>query len=462
MEGNKKRPCNESYDQTEPSHKRLHYNNELGDQTGPNRKRQPPEFISVIRGAMMFETIKGICSSLEPMIQRVVHDEVKKALMGALPLYGNRQYYIENPLPTQQDPRLKFAFANQVSQQIYTGNQITDDVKNPIQIQLVDNETGVICENGEGSSAKVQIVVIDGDLEEEGCDSNKFNTNIVRPRERKAALLSGNTIITLKNGVGNLEGVSFTDNSKCTRSGKFRLGVRVDSEASTSTSTRNTNRLNIKEGLSGKFAVKDHRGELNKKHYPPSLDDDVWRLDNIARDGQFHKRLRDNGINKVQDFLRFFVNSGPDELQKILGMAKNTWDKVIKHARTCQMGQHSYLFKSDGYVIKLNPIGQILEASIYGVNYLHKDIPLQYEAYVQWLASQASQQWNKLDKVSNDYPLNQNNSYFLSNVSTTVEYGNGGNLSIDMLSSSTPNYPSLTKSDSFNCLMRSLLGDVPE
>lgn len=44
-----------------------------------------------------------------------------------------------------------------------------------------------------------------------------------------------------------------------------------------------------------------------KKHYPPALNDDVWRLEKIGKDGSFHKRLNKNGIFTVEDFLRLVV-----------------------------------------------------------------------------------------------------------------------------------------------------------
>ena len=46
---------------------------------------------------------------------------------------------------------------------------------------------------------------------------------------------------------------------------------------------------------------------MYRKHHPPSLDDEVWRLEKIGKDGAFHKRLADNGINTVQEFLKNLV-----------------------------------------------------------------------------------------------------------------------------------------------------------
>lgn len=44
-----------------------------------------------------------------------------------------------------------------------------------------------------------------------------------------------------------------------------------------------------------------------KKHYPPALSDEVWRLEKIGKDGAFHKKLTAEGIVNVEDFLRKLV-----------------------------------------------------------------------------------------------------------------------------------------------------------
>lgn len=43
--------------------------------------------------------------------------------------------------------------------------------------------------------------------------------------------------------------------------------------------------------------------QVYKKHHPPSLSDEVWRLEKIGKDGAFHKRLRQERVNTVKDFL---------------------------------------------------------------------------------------------------------------------------------------------------------------
>lgn len=44
-----------------------------------------------------------------------------------------------------------------------------------------------------------------------------------------------------------------------------------------------------------------------KKHHPPMLEDEVWRLEKIGKDGAFHRKLAAEGIHTVQDFLKVSI-----------------------------------------------------------------------------------------------------------------------------------------------------------
>ncbi|CAH8318453.1 unnamed protein product [Eruca vesicaria subsp. sativa] len=57
--------------------------------------------------------------------------------------------------------------------------------------------------------------------------------------------------------------------------GKFRLGLRVSSGC--------CDGMRIREAKTEVFIVKDNRGELYEKHYPPAMNDDVWRLRRLVR-----------------------------------------------------------------------------------------------------------------------------------------------------------------------------------
>lgn len=59
-----------------------------------------------------------------------------------------------------------------------------------------------------------------------------------------------------------------------------------------------------------------------KKHHPPSLDDEVWRLEKIGKDGAFHRRLTQAGIHTVKDFLiQLFID--PSKLRDVTGCSNH-------------------------------------------------------------------------------------------------------------------------------------------
>lgn len=103
---------------------------------------------------------------------------------------------------------------------------------------------------------KIEIVVLEGDFggsQEENWTSEEFKNNIVREREGKRSLLTGDLFLELNEGIGMVGEISFTDNSSWTRSRKFSLGARVvDGHFSG---------MRVREARTEPFMVKDHRGE---------------------------------------------------------------------------------------------------------------------------------------------------------------------------------------------------------
>ena len=53
----------------------------------------------------------------------------------------------------------------------------------------------------------------------------------------------------------------------------------------------------------------------NEKRHPPKLDDDVYRLEEISKDGIYHKRLQKAQIFKVQEFLKA-INKDANKLRE--------------------------------------------------------------------------------------------------------------------------------------------------
>lgn len=55
---------------------------------------------------------------------------------------------------------------------------------------------------------------------------------------------------------------------------------------------------------------------MYRKHYPPVLGDDVWRLEKIGKEGAFHRKLTQHNVRNVQEFLRLLTVK-PDELRAV-------------------------------------------------------------------------------------------------------------------------------------------------
>ncbi|KAG8367705.1 hypothetical protein BUALT_Bualt16G0100800 [Buddleja alternifolia] len=180
-----------------------------------------------------------------------------------------------------------------------------------IHVELIDANTVYVVTSGPESSVKLDVVVLEGDFNNEDDE-----------------------------GWTQEEDLTFTDNSSWTRSKKFRLGLKVSSGYCEG--------VRIREAKTEAFIVKDHRGELYKKHYPSALIDQVWRLEYIKKDGSFHKKLNVIGIYTVEDFLRLLVRDSK-ELRNTLGngMSSKMWDALIEHARTCVLSEKLYVSYPD-------------------------------------------------------------------------------------------------------------------
>lgn len=264
-----------------------------------------------------------------------------------------------NEKVTSVPRRLQLQFLSNLSLPVFTGTRIEGGDCNTLKVALIDACTGKTVSTGIESSATVEIVVLEGDFDSSEGDSwtlEEFNSNIVRERTGKKSLLSGNAHLNLREGVGLVGDLSFTDNSSWTRSRKFRLGARV---------LDNCDGDRVREAKSESFVVRDQRGESYKKHHPPYLSDEVWRLEKIGKDGAFHKRLNMEKIKTVKDFLALsYLDSA--KLRNILGTGMSTkmWEVTAEHARRCVVDDKKlYLYcppslNRDGVVF--NVVGQVL------------------------------------------------------------------------------------------------------
>ena len=234
-------------------------------------------------------------------------------------------------------------FVNKLPSTIFTGGRLEAEDGYPIRVVLMDANTRTVVSSGPLASLKIEIVPLDADFgfdDQEDWSRGEFAANVIREREGRRPLVTGELTVTLRDGVGQLGDIVFTDNSSWQRSRKFRLGARPVQKVS--------DEMRIREGRSQAFVVKDHRGECKfeaqlqlymlsvsseiyresirltvnffysvyKKHHPPQLHDEIWRLERIAKDGAFHKRLAFHGVVSVQEFLQLYTTD-PTRLRTV-------------------------------------------------------------------------------------------------------------------------------------------------
>ncbi|KAL3684161.1 hypothetical protein R1sor_002183 [Riccia sorocarpa] len=361
----------------------------------PEEKRQRvPALASVIVEAVKMDSLQKLCSTLEPLLRRVVGEEVERVLAKMMPAkVGMRS----SPKTIQgSDSRnLRLQFRNKLSLPLFTGSKVEGEQGSAIHVVLQDSSTGQVVTSGPEASAKLEVVVLEGDFsadDEEDWPSEDFENHEVRERDGKRPLLTGDLSVTLKDGVGTLGELTFTDNSSWIRSRKFRLGVKLASGSCEG--------LRIREAKTEAFTVKDHRGELYKKHYPPALHDEVWRLDKIGKDGAFHKRLNLAGINSVEDFLRLVVMD-PQRLRNILGsgMSNKMWEGTVEHAKTCVLSGKLHVYYADenqNIGVIFNNISQLMGLIADG-HYMSVDSLSENEkVYVDKLVKVAYENWDNV------------------------------------------------------------------
>ncbi|KAJ7977883.1 Calmodulin binding protein-like [Quillaja saponaria] len=300
----------------------------------------------MIRGRLL----DGLEAVLEPVIRRVVREVVEAHLQ---PSPGQAL----NQTGTSGTSGLELRFINNVPRSIFTLSKLKAEDDSAIEVALFDARSHSIVKDGPLSSIKIEICVLNGDFgshDKEDWSKKEFNASVVRERDGKRPLLTGDVYITLQEGVGCISNTFFTDNSKWIRSGKFRLGARVVQQI--------PSEGYIREARSESFTVKDHRGELYKKHFPPSLNDEIWRLTKISKDGKFHKRLSSCGIHRVKDLLQLYAINPSLLQEKFGGISKKCWEAIVEHATACVVdNQNLYI-----YYTTEPPIG-LLFNSIYKV-----------------------------------------------------------------------------------------------
>ncbi|CAH2067136.1 unnamed protein product [Thlaspi arvense] len=358
-----------------------------------------PSLASVVGDLITENTMKRFSSALEPLLRKVVRQEMEHGINKRLRSFSrSSSFRVEAP----ETPKLKLMFRKNLMTPIFTGSKISDVDNNPLEVILVDdsdNDYSFAPVNLD-RPIRLDIVALHGDFpSDDKWSSDEFERNIVKERDGKRPLLAGEVNVTVRNGVGTIGEIEFTDNSSWIRSRKFRIGLKVAKGSS-------GQGVAVCEAMTEAFVVRDHRGELYKKHYPPMLEDEVWRLEKIGKDGAFHKKLSSENINNVQDFLKLSVVD-LDKLRQIMGgMSDKMWEATLKHARECTLGNKLYIHRGPDFLLTLNPICEVLEAVINGQIFSSREALNQLP--IKSLVRQAYSKWNLLkvfERKTNEIPL---------------------------------------------------------
>ncbi|KAJ6813278.1 protein SAR DEFICIENT 1-like [Iris pallida] len=370
---------------------------------GDKDSDKPEEKRTALRALPVFSTInreavmpKQLQNFLESFFRRVVREEVEGVLVNGpstTHLLIPRSSQLMQIEAAEQSSYLQLVFAEPPSFPIYTGSKIEDSNGNPLKIQLIGTHNGAASLATLSKPLRLEVVVLDGDFPSQGQDQNwtsdEFSRRIVRKRTGKRPLLTGDVSLTLREGVTTIGELILTDNSSWIRSQHFRIGVRVVPGS--------YDGPRIKEGMTASFRVKDHRGESYRKHYPPILTDEVWRLVRIGKDGAFHSRLSARNINTVQDFLKL-LSIDAAQLRTILGvgMSERMWESTIAHARTCEVGNKLYTYRNENCTIFLSSVCQVVRIEINGMACSPEGLDRSQKAYVQEMVREAYAHWNLL------------------------------------------------------------------
>ncbi|KAL2515716.1 calmodulin-binding protein 60 A-like [Forsythia ovata] len=284
---------------------------------------------NLIRTVVIHTVKQDIGPMVEDLIRKVVKEEIPSALEKFLACNNRENLCNRNSNETTASrPRgLELKFLDEVSDSVLTGKEIKGKEGTHIKVALVDNVTGLPVDSGPEASAEVEILVL-----EAGHDNNAdnlclkdFNNSIVRENDKTKPHFPKPVHVNLEQGIGVLSNVRLGHDSRWMKSCKCRLGARVVDKFDGSS---------VKEAWTESFMVLDSRCKLYEKRHPPSLTDDVWRLDHIGKDGAPCKRLHEANVTKVKEFL-FLLSIDPQKLQQILGAGAKKWKGTVDHAREC-------------------------------------------------------------------------------------------------------------------------------
>ncbi|CAN6356461.1 unnamed protein product [Urochloa humidicola] len=287
---------------------------------------------------------------------------------------------------------IRLCFQNGLKPPIYTDEKITSENNAAIKLAMFQGDQVVT--SGALSQAKIEILVLRGDFSNKCRDNwteDDFDKHIVQGRDGQDIVLG---TAWLTNGEVELGEIRFKEGS-CRK--KVIMAARVCKSEMTSG--------RVQEAIMKPVTVLDRRNKPNEKRHPPRLDDELYRLEEISRDGVYHRRLKEAKIYKVEGLLKV-LNEDHNKLRKILKMEKqeNSWSKLIEHARECVLEDRQelkrYQSEEGDVVLFFNCVHDLI-----GAAFPHKYVACQrFDRAQKALANKCKRHaYDKLEKISPDF-----------------------------------------------------------
>ncbi|KAL1566226.1 calmodulin-binding protein 60 B-like [Salvia divinorum] len=231
---------------------------------------------------------------------------------------------------------------NGIAPTILTGEEIKGEGDAPIEVALVDDVTGDVVVDEPEASAKINFYLVNVSGAEE---------LIVPQEEGKLPILAGNAPLQLRRGVAEINNLKIRNNATKIKPPVFKLGARVIGASG-----------RVKEAKTEPFTLKDFRNKYFRKHENPSLLDEVSRLVCIRKGGIIHKRLQENNIFTVEDFLiRLLIDR--QNLKSIVKTSAKMWKAIVDNAQACQSSDRVYCYidPKQKREVAFNILGRVLE-----------------------------------------------------------------------------------------------------
>ncbi|BFI06728.1 hypothetical protein MPTK1_2g05440 [Marchantia polymorpha subsp. ruderalis] len=132
----------------------------------PEEKRQRvPALASVIVEAVKMDSLQKLGSTLEPLLRRVSREtgRIERVLVKLTPA---KVCFRSSPKRIQgSDSRsLRLQFRNKLALPLFTGSKVEGEQGSAIHVVLQDASTGQVVAVGAESSAKLEVVVLEGDF----------------------------------------------------------------------------------------------------------------------------------------------------------------------------------------------------------------------------------------------------------------------------------------------------------